>query len=165
MSFNRYLFKPFTLEDGTYLPAGTHVAMAAEPILKDPLNCDDPDSFDGFRFLRKREDKSDPDNVNKHQLASIDSTNLHFGGGRYGCPGRFFASATIKLMFCHLLLKYDFKYPAGKGRPRNIYSDENVFPDQEATLLMREREKPEADVDTILGVAGDLEHWDLKASL
>ena len=163
MSFNRYLFKPFTLDDGTHLPAGTHVALAAEPILMDPLHCENPNSFDGFRFYRMREDKSDPDNANKHQLASIDSTNLHFGGGRYGCPGRFFASASIKLMMCHMLLKYDFKYPAGKGRPRNIYADENIFPDQEATLLMREREKPEADVDTILEVAGDLEHWDLKA--
>lgn len=29
--------------------------------------------------------------------------------------------------------------------------------------MMREREKPEADVDNILNVAGDLEHWDLRA--
>ena len=162
MSFIRYLYKPFTLQDGTYLPAGTHVALAAEPILKDPLHCEDPNAFDGFRFYRMYEDKSDPDNVNKHQLASLDSTNLHFGDGRYGCPGRLFAISAIKIMLSHLLLKYDFKYPTGNGRPRNVYADENIFPDMEATLLMREREKPEVDVDAILGVAGDLEHWELR---
>lgn len=119
----------------------------------------DPSEFDGFRFARKREDTSNPDNANRYQLVSIDRGSLHFGAGRYGCPGRFFASAMIKILFSHLFLKYDFKYPPGKSRPKNMYADENIFPDPTATLLMKKRDDIEPDVDTILAVGGDLEHW------
>ena len=160
MSFNRYLRKPVTLSDGTHLPKGTHICFAADPIQMDPQNIPgNPQEFDGFRFARKREDTSDPNNANRFQLASVDRTSLHFGAGRYGCPGRFFASAVIKIMFSHILLHYDFKYPEGKSRPKNMYADENIFPDPTATLLMRKREKLEPDLETILAVGGDLEHW------
>jgi hypothetical protein len=65
----------------------------------------------------------------------------------------------IKILFSHLFLKYDFKYPPGKSRPKNMYADENIFPDPTATLLMKKRDDIEPDVDTILAVGGDLEHW------
>ena len=69
-----------------------------------------------------------------------DATSLHFGHGKYSCPGRFFAANEIKMILAHLLLNFDFAYPEGVGRPRNLSADENVYPDPEARLLMRRRE-------------------------
>ena len=63
----------------------------------------DPSTFDPFRYSRLREDKSTPENANKFQFAMTDRNSLHFGHGKYACPGRFFASNEIKILLCHLL--------------------------------------------------------------
>ena len=162
VSFNRYLRKPFTLEDGTKLPAGTHLCLAAEPIYMDDdiLPGGPAQHFDGFRFEREPDSS---EHQNRFLLSTVDSSQLHFGAGRYACPGRFFASASIKIMFAHILLRYEFTYkPEQQGRrPMNMCADENIFPDPSIKLLMRERKDKEADVERMLAVGGDLEQWDV----
>lgn len=160
MSFNRYLSKPFDFTDGTHLPAGTHICLPAEPIYMDDsiVPGGRAQDFDGFRFEREPDHS---EHQNRFQLSTVDSTQLHFGAGRYACPGRFFASAVIKLMFAHILLNYDFKYkPDQKGRPKNMSADENIFPDPSIMILLRERQNKEADVERMLAVGTDLEKWD-----
>ncbi|WEW54698.1 heme-binding oxidoreductase [Emydomyces testavorans] len=137
VSFNRIVRKSLTLSDGTRLPKGTHFGMPSYSILHDPAIIKNPEAFDGFRYKKIRED---PEESNKHQYATTDSNNLHFGHGRYACPGRFFASHVVKMILGHLILDFDFKFPEGKGRPRNLNMDENIYPDPSATLLMRRRQ-------------------------
>ncbi|EEP78020.1 conserved hypothetical protein [Uncinocarpus reesii 1704] len=137
VSFNRVVRKSLTLSDGTRLPKGTHFGMASYSILQDPAIIENPHEFDGFRYKRIRED---PKEANKHQFASTDSNNIHFGHGKYACPGRFFASQIVKMIIGHLILKFDFKFPEGQGRPRNLSIDENVYPDPSARLMMRRRQ-------------------------
>lgn len=142
ISFNRIVCEPLRLADGTIIPPGTHIAMASDAILNDPEylpggNVD----FDPFRWVRLREDPAHPENVHRYQFAVTDSNNLHFGHGKYACPGRFYASQQIKMILGHLILRYDFKYPEGQGRPRNLYSDENIYPDPAARVLIRRRSK------------------------
>lgn len=112
--------------------------MASDSVMHDPSNIADPDVFDGFRYARLRQ--SSADNANKHQFAMTDANSLHFGHGKYSCPGRFFASNEIKMILAHLLLNFDFRYPEGQGRPRNLSADENIYPDPAARLQMRRRE-------------------------
>ncbi|KAL0262791.1 hypothetical protein SLS55_001764 [Diplodia seriata] len=138
LAFNRIVRSPITLSDGTTLPRGTHFSMASDSVLHDPSNIANPSAFDGFRYARTRD--SEPGAANKHQFAMTDANSLHFGHGKYSCPGRFFAANEIKMILAHLLLNFDFAYPEGKGRPRNLSADENVYPDPEARLLMRRRE-------------------------
>ncbi|POS72960.1 ent-kaurene oxidase [Diaporthe helianthi] len=162
MSFNRYLRKPVTLKDGTHLPAGTHLCFAAEPILMDDdlVPGGNASAFDPFRFEREPDES---EHRNRFDLTTIDTRQLHFGAGRYGCPGRFFASEVMKLMLAHMLLRYDFEYmPAEKknGRPKNMISDENIFPDPSVKILVRERVDKEPDVEHMLTVGADLEQWD-----
>lgn len=38
-----------------------------------------------------------------------------------------------------LILNFDFKYPEGKARPRNVRVDEWIFPEIGATLMVRQR--------------------------
>lgn len=79
------------------------------------------------------------------------SDSLHFGHGRQACPGRFLASDEIKMMLVKLLLRYDFRYPDGFDRPKNLTADENVFPDPSATLLMRPH-KLDEKISGLLGI-------------
>ena len=119
--------------------------MASEAILNDPEllpGGSKPENFDPFRWARLRDQ---PGNLNRFQFAATDSTNLHFGHGKYACPGRFFAGQQIKMILGHLLLNYDFKYPSGQTRPDNRCSDENVYPDPAARVLIRKRRDTSLD--------------------
>lgn len=157
LAFNRVVkHSPLELYDGTVLPVGTHFNMASHAILLDAPNLPnsgDPAQFDGFRYSRLRED---PGNANKYQWATTDNNSLHFGHGKYACPGRFLASNEIKLILAHLILRYDFKYPEGSSRPRNLTADENFYPDPAARLLMRAREDIEPEVRVLVGLEASI---------
>ncbi|EGD92135.2 hypothetical protein H112_00209 [Trichophyton rubrum D6] len=144
LAFNRVVRSTLKLSDGTVLPAGTHFNIASDAIMNDPAKLPgggDPEVFDGFRYERLRSDPAHPENANRFQLAMTDSNNLHFGHGKYACPGRFFASNEIKMIITELLLRYDFKYPEGQERPRSLGADENLYPDPDARVLIRRREE------------------------
>lgn len=115
--------------------------MPSYSILQDPSIVDNPGEFDGFRYKKIRQD---PKQANRHQYATTDCNNIHFGHGKYACPGRFFASHAVKMIVGQLILDYDFKFPEGQGRPRNLFMDENVYPDPSARLLIRKRQKAQA---------------------
>ncbi|KAI0009521.1 P450 monooxygenase No.2 [Xylariaceae sp. FL0662B] len=147
MTFDRVLREPLTLSDGTRFPTGTHLAMPTDAILRDPeflpAGGADPDVFDPFRYSRAREK---PENAQRYQLATTEVTSLPFGHGKHACPGRFFAASEAKLILCHLLLRYDFRYPEGQSRPRNLLFSENLIPDPSARVLIHKRETADRDL-------------------
>lgn len=110
--------------------------MASDCIAHDADHLDNPTEYDGFRYYKKRLEEGQS---SYHQFATTDRNNLHFGYGKYACPGRFFASDEIKMILVHLLLNFDFKYPAGQTRPANISAGEFLFPEPTARVLMRRR--------------------------
>ncbi|PLB40143.1 cytochrome P450 [Aspergillus candidus] len=146
LAFNRTAMKPITLSDGVQIHKGTHFAVASGPILLDAENNPEPDKFDPLRFYRKRQN---PGEANKHLLPMTDKNHLHFGHGKYACPGRFFAVLEMKMILARILLDYEFKYPEGQGRPKNLTMDENVLPDPAARLLVRKRQDKNDKVPTL----------------
>lgn len=130
------MVEPLTLSDGTYLPKGVHLVMPVVPIAQDESVTSYPLTFDGFRHYRRRQE---PGQSNRYQFATTDENNMHFGHGKYACPGRFFAANTIKIILAHLILYYDFKLPDGKSRPENLCLHEYVFPDPKAEILFKEK--------------------------
>lgn len=60
------------------------------------------------------------------------------------------ASDEVKLILALLLLRYDFRYPDGQSRPRNLNADENVFPEMSARLLIKKRE-PTKGLEATIG--------------
>ncbi|KAI0409332.1 cytochrome P450 monooxygenase [Xylaria palmicola] len=139
LAFNRIVREPMQLKDGTKLPVGTHFSIASDAVLHDPQYLPgggDPEAFDGFRYSRLREEEA---NASRYQFAMTEDSSLHFGHGKFACPGRFFASNEIKMILGHLLLRYDVEYPAGQGRPQNLNADENLYPDPVARILIRKR--------------------------
>lgn len=124
--------------------------MASDAISHDPAclpGGGDPEVFDPFRYSRLREEEA---NKNKYQFATTDEMNLHFGHGKYACPGRFFASNEAKLILCHILIMCDFKFQEGQTRPENLTFEESCFPDPAIRVLMRRRTIPETDISAMI---------------
>lgn len=136
ISFQRKAAKSITLSDGTHIPKGAYFFAPSEAISHDPTVYENPDEFDGWRFYNMRQTSSEE---NKWQFVTVGSTQMHFGGGRHACPGRWFASHEIKLIVASLIMKFDLKTVDGVGRPKNIMFQQQVSPDPMADILLKSR--------------------------
>lgn len=136
IGLRRLMQQSYTLSDGTHLPKGAYVCIPSYTIENDPTNTEHPEVYDGLRNYKKRQSSS----MQQHQFTSTESTVLGFGYGKTACPGRFFASLTLKAILVKLLTEYDFKFPPGQTeRPRNIFIHEFLFPERSATVLFKRR--------------------------
>jgi len=135
ITFHRYVRERLVLKDGTVIPKGTELYLLTGPVQMDPENTDDPDTFDGYRWLRRRQQKK---GAMAHKETYISS--LHFGYGRGACPGRFWAEKDIKCIVSYLLKLYDFKFPGeNPKRPENLMMEDRIFPNQNAQILLKRR--------------------------
>ncbi|KAM7200302.1 Cytochrome P450, partial [Rhypophila sp. PSN 637] len=75
-SAHRYVLKPFTFKDGTTIPAGATLCLAASPIQNDPEYFENPAEFDGFRFARQ-------DDGQRMYTVNTSLKNSTFGHGRH----------------------------------------------------------------------------------
>lgn len=106
--------------------------MASGPISRDPDVIGDPDVFDAFRFAKEGKATSG--------LVSTDPTNMHFGLGRYACPGRFFAAFVMKAVLSRFLREYEFRFgPDQVGRPKNILIGDKIVPNVSTPVFIRKR--------------------------
>jgi cytochrome P450 len=136
VGFHRIVKSPIILSDGTRLPTGTHICLASEATSKDPRFIPHADEFDGLRYYNMRQV---PEEAQRHQFATTDKNHLHFGHGKYACPGRFFASNELKIVLASLITRYDMKYPESQGRPVNLNADEFLYSDPATKVLLRRR--------------------------
>lgn len=128
-----------TLKDGTQIPPGAHLAWPAYHHSHDPSVTQDPEVFDPLRSYRKRH-ANGGENHSRFVAGQPNKDHLTFGFGGQACPGRHFAVNEIKLILSRLLLEYDFAYPVGKSRPKNIHINELVVVDPTAKLMMKKRD-------------------------
>ena len=133
MGYKRKFRESVTLADGTVVPSGAHVEFAITSIQNESVSS--PEHFDGFRYYRMRQD---PAEGHKHQFASTSETSLHFGHGKYSCPGRFMSASLIKMTLGSLLIDYEFKLSEG-DRPESIHVFEFNFPNPKTRLLLKRR--------------------------
>ena len=124
------------LTTGHTIPPGYLVMVRAQPINLSPQLYPSPDEFDAFRFSRMREQ---PGREMKFQHTSTGSDNINFGHGIWACPGRFFASAQIKVVAAHLIRRFDIRLVPGQEKPVPQYGGLAIFPDAEAHVELRER--------------------------
>jgi cytochrome P450 len=124
------------LSDGASILSGDLVAISHHN-LRDPNVYPNPDKFDGYRFLRMRET---PGLENSSQLVSTSANYLAWGHGKHACPGRFFASNEVKIALCHILLKYDFRYP-DENRPVVVKAGFSTNSDPSMRIVIRRRQE------------------------
>lgn len=155
VSTNRKIFKSMKLSDGTELPVGTSLAAPAGCVSKDPALWENPEKFDGLRCYKLRQESGDE----KYQFASASKDALSFGKfrkitndkfletntgaghGRHACPGRFFASAELKVVLVEVLQNYDIELcpDYSKDRPLNVHVEIMAAQDHTYELRFRKR--------------------------
>ncbi|KAK4442220.1 putative cytochrome p450 protein, partial [Podospora aff. communis PSN243] len=125
---------PYTFKDGLHLPQGTMVQFLHSGPQTDPEFFEDPETFDPWRFLKKRQE-GDP---NKFQFASLSEVETTFGAGFHACPARNYASDVMKLVLVRLLTKYDIKYDGEEQRrPVDFAHDNSTLPNLATQILYR----------------------------
>ncbi|KAK2040401.1 cytochrome P450 [Colletotrichum somersetense] len=141
---SRVATRPVALPNGLQLQKGEKL-LGDIAMMYDPAIYPDPEVFDPYRFLKMRGDaKLD----GQAQLVSTSPQHLGFGHGMHACGGRFFAANEIKVALAHLLMKYDWKLAPGHEH-RWVEMGITWSSDDAAKLLMRRREAPEIDIDSI----------------
>ncbi|KAL4969538.1 cytochrome P450 monooxygenase gliF [Aspergillus stella-maris] len=124
------------LSTGQIIPPGYLAMIRAQPINQNAELYPDPTRFDPLRFARLREK---PGHESRWQHTSTGSDNINFGHGLWACPGRFFASAQIKVVVAFLVREFEIRFPVGGERPVPLYKGLAIFPDAEARVEMRYR--------------------------
>ncbi|KAL9081328.1 MAG: hypothetical protein Q9159_007350, partial [Coniocarpon cinnabarinum] len=102
MGVGRRVNSDFTFKDGTHVPKGNWVAVHHYGMQRHAESYNDPDTFDGFRFVRE-------DGVNTSRLTHGAWNFTFWGSTKQGCPARFYTSVAMKLLITHILLNYDIK--------------------------------------------------------
>ena len=129
-----------TLSDGTFLPRRT-MTLVYSPQMRDPNLYPNPDVFDPYRFHNMR---NLPGKENLAQFVTASPQHMGFSYGAHACPGRFFAANEVKILFCHLLLKYDIRM--AKGSPvDSVAFGFALIPNPKARIEIRRR-KEEIDL-------------------
>ncbi|KAF7554485.1 hypothetical protein G7046_g6810 [Stylonectria norvegica] len=136
-SFIRKVMKPISLSDGTQLPRGTKLLAPQAGFSVDERYFPEPEKFDALRFYRKRQESDEASN--RWQFTSLNDTNINFGAGKHACPGRFFASNTIKMILAHILINYDIRLREGEKRPQAMSVVMTKAPSPNAELEFKRR--------------------------
>jgi len=142
-------------KEGVTTPEGVHIAYGNilscpwTPLAGDQDAYVDPEKFYVFRFSRPREEyeamiaeqKIYVDALKLKQTGAVTTAlnHLPFGHGRHACPGRFFVTHELKMVFAHLLLNYDFK-PLTE-RPKKLWIIRFQIP-QPVHVEFRRRKNP-----------------------
>lgn len=139
----RYVEQAIQLSDGTTLPRDSRIMVAGN--FMDPEIYAAPEEFDAARFMKLRQR---PGEENRWQFVTTSPAFTLFGHGEHACPGRFFASNELKIALCHLLVKYDWSFLPGEGRPKSTAFEAGEMVDMEAKVRVRRR-RAEIDLDDL----------------
>lgn len=138
---NRKALVDYTFSDGSTVPAGAVVAVSSSSLHLDPDIYEDPLKFNGFRFVQMRERAVlNGESDKKFDMVTNNVEFVAFGQGRHACPGRFFASAEIKILLAYIVTTYDVKLGDGEVRPRDLTYLSSNRPDPTAKVYFRRRQ-------------------------
>ncbi|KAI3570532.1 cytochrome P450 [Fusarium oxysporum f. sp. albedinis] len=142
IGLRRIMERQHTLADGTVLPKNSYICVPTYIIQNDPDNTPNPQEYDGLRSYRKRLAEHGQVQTTRHQFVTTESTVLGFGHGRTACPGRYLASAALKIIVSKLLMAYDIKLPGGQvTRPPNGIAHEFLSAPVDAKILLRKHSR------------------------
>ncbi|EUC33179.1 hypothetical protein COCCADRAFT_96747 [Bipolaris zeicola 26-R-13] len=114
-STRRSALQPFSLKDGTHVNVGDWFCTPVRAIMTNPVDFPTPNTFSGFRFadpalVQALEDSKGSFEILQKKptkLTDVDMTFHVWGTGRMACPGRFYASAVMKVILGQVILNYD----------------------------------------------------------
>jgi cytochrome P450 len=151
----RMTHKPLLLPTGHTIEPDTLIAVCDPRFNSNLTTIPDPNTFRVDRYIIGKATGQKPsaaplsstgttDNNSTFEPAlnnafsSTSPDDLTFGYGVHACPGRFFATAELKLILVELLTKYDFRFEEGVvGRPENQFLDFMILPPAVKVLFRR----------------------------
>nr|QIW91879.1 P450-2 [Phialomyces arenicola] len=99
-----------TLEDGLHLPFGTRLSVAACGIHRDDAVWPDANTYNPARYEMGADAATSGSTQGIVSAMSRGTESfLAFGLGKRACPGRFFVTEELKLLFAHMFAKYEIK--------------------------------------------------------
>lgn len=124
--------------DGVHVKAGNRVCTPSYVMMQDDAVYSSASEFHPFRFVREEQKKEDgtPPKL-PLSFATTSNQYLHFGHGKYACPGRFFAANELKLLLAFMILNYDFEMQ--DVRPQNAWFGAAHIPPMAHTIRVRRR--------------------------
>ncbi|KAF2679172.1 cytochrome P450 [Lentithecium fluviatile CBS 122367] len=128
----RQALNSFTFRDGLRINRGDWICVPHRSMMRDNSNFIDALTFDGFRFLKNGRSARD-----SHMVDASDKW-LIWGIGRITCPGRFYATATLKLVIARFLKGYDCELLPFKGG-RSMQWRSTIVPKRGLRLAVRRR--------------------------
>lgn len=131
------------LSSGFVIPKGTQTQVLVRNF--DSEVYQDPSAFNPARYVEAREV---PGQSNRWQYVTTSPEQMGFGLGRHACPGRFYVANEIKMIFAHLLLKYDWSLDQTYGKAKKASMEGHPVPDYAARLRCKRRIE-EIDIDKI----------------
>lgn len=147
VSPQREVMETFVFKDGLRIAKGTRVSWAAWEHINSPEITPNPDIFDPMRSYQKSQKSQDE--KKRHTGFQTDINNLTFGYGKLACPGRSFAIAEAKIILVKLLSEFDFRFRDSECRPKDMFTDEQMFPDPTARLMVRKRNFDQLSVNNV----------------
>ncbi|RYP38346.1 hypothetical protein DL767_002586 [Monosporascus sp. MG133] len=160
MSTRRSALQPFEFSDGTKLNVGDWACTPVRSIMQSAKYYPDPLSFNGFRF-------ADPSDVSQclpkqaalpglfqpkpSKLTDVDNIWHVWGTGRMACPGRYYASAVMKLILAQIIMNYDFEL-VQPNAPRWLSWRSTTLPRRATLVNFRARQRDTPISDNVSGL-------------
>ncbi|EDO00298.1 hypothetical protein SS1G_14168 [Sclerotinia sclerotiorum 1980 UF-70] len=137
LSIQRKVMKPFTFSSGQIIPKGNIIAVPQDALMKSPRYYNDPETFDGFRFvLPEDRGREEP----RMKYTDVNTGFPFWGASKKACPGRWYVSASLKQILAHLLTNYEFKL-ADDSKKLTMGYTTMVIPRHGTRILLRKLEK------------------------
>ncbi|KAK5943047.1 hypothetical protein PMZ80_004052 [Knufia obscura] len=111
------------------------VAATSPP---DNVSTPQPDSRDDDKDYISKPGSNGTKSTANYNLSTTSPSFLTFSHGRHACPGRFFATHELKLMFAYLIQNYDFEVL--NERPENVWAGAVGIPPMTRTVKVRRRQ-------------------------
>ncbi|KAH8593607.1 cytochrome P450 [Bisporella sp. PMI_857] len=148
MSTRRYALEPFSLSDGTKVHVGDWACTPVRALMTNPEFYPEPNKFRPFRFvdpellavdLPETSRPTQPNKASNFTDVNLADGSWHvWGTGRMACPGRFYASAIIKIMLAQIIATYDVEL-VDKEAPRYFTWRSSMLPKAKTMVVFAPR--------------------------
>ncbi|KAM7184927.1 Ent-kaurene oxidase [Rhypophila sp. PSN 637] len=153
-STRRAALRPFTLSDGTKLNVGDWACTPVKAMMHNPDFFPEPLQFHGFRFADPAiveqavaavvgsgtAEKFKTPQPKPSKLTDCDSTYHVWGTGRMACPGRYYATAVMKVILGQIIMTYDLEL-LNKQDSRWLTWRSTMLPRHSTKVVFTRREK------------------------
>lgn len=112
LSTRRSALQPMSLADGSHVNVGDWFCTPVRAIMTNPADYPEALQFSGFRFADPKlvSASTNFDNVMQEKSTKLTDASMTYhvwGTGRMACPGRYYATAVMKVILGQVLLNYD----------------------------------------------------------